>query len=164
MQCRRMLAVFLIAAAILAAPAMAAYDGNATSSEVDSADQALVLNELQRLWSINEHCPWGIPRGPDDATSEIVLVQRHYVLRFDNDLQCPIWVAYHLTAGDVRAPTIPKRGGKRVEAFRAEPRFRPDVIAHYKSPSLSGMYYLNINPDASERSASTTEHTDHTDR
>jgi hypothetical protein len=57
MRHRRIFIAVLFVVAVFALPSMARHDGNATSAEVESADWALALNEFQRLWSINEHCP-----------------------------------------------------------------------------------------------------------
>ena len=67
MQQRRIFIAVLFAMVSFATPSMAEHDGNATTAEVESADRTLVLNEFQRLWSINKHCPWSIPRGQRPA-------------------------------------------------------------------------------------------------
>ena len=77
MQQRRIFISVLFVVAVFAAPSMARHDGNATTDEVESADRALVLNEFQRLWSINEHCPWGIAKSIE---SELLLVYSSAVL------------------------------------------------------------------------------------
>jgi endonuclease G, mitochondrial len=100
----------------LASTPAAAEDRNCTASEKAEGDRQLWLSAGDKSLSLSTHLPWGQPRETSPTTHERTLVQRDYVIRYDDDLRVPVWTAERLVFD-----RIGKVDG-RVNCFRPDPR------------------------------------------
>lgn len=105
-------ALFLVSASV---PAWAA-TGRCTVAERKSADQQLWLNVRDQQASIMNHLPWGEPTESVAAFPERLLIQRDYVIRYDDDLKIPVFTAERVDASRFKKK-IP-----RTDCFRPDPR------------------------------------------
>jgi endonuclease G len=110
-----------------------------TKEQQATADKELVLNTKDKNASIAAHLPWGVPKQPQGATREGLLVQRDYVIDYNADLKVPIWVAYRLDS---------KRLGNssRIDCFRADPRLSDadtPLLADYDEPIFDQGHLAN---------------------
>lgn len=104
---------------------------NCTSAEARAADRQLWLNARDTAYSISLHLPWGIPVETSPTTNERTLVQRDYVIRYDDDLRVPTW-----TAENVRAGRLDERVS-RTDCFRRDPRLSGTISSlpsDYREP------------------------------
>lgn len=85
-------------------------------------DQLLDLTDAERTESLARHLPYGIPTTPTGSLNEHLLVQRHFVIMYDDDLRIPLWVAYRLTAEDIVSRT-------RLDCFRRDLRLSDEAAA-----------------------------------
>ncbi|MFN7107686.1 MAG: DNA/RNA non-specific endonuclease [Brevundimonas sp.] len=90
-----------------------------TPAQREAADRQLWLNGRDRDLATATVFPWGAPATPDDP-SRRRLVQRDYVIAYDDDLQGPVWAANVLGLK-------PLTGG-RIDCFRKDPRM-PSAVA-----------------------------------
>lgn len=108
--------------AVIVAPLMigAAY-AQSCGCEVSAAkereyDRLLRLSAAQKTVALNAHLPFGVPLRRSGAATEIVLVQRDYVIGYDGDLRVPIWTGHRLRRTDLAGQR------DRLECFRRDPR------------------------------------------
>lgn len=90
-----------------------------TAAQREAADRQLWLNERDRDLATNTVFPWGTPviAGEDGGRR---LVQRDYVIEYDDQLQGPVWAANVLG--------LKKLTGGRIDCFRQDPRI-PGPVA-----------------------------------
>jgi|GEM_PF-698084 len=91
----------------------ASYAADCTAAQREAADRQLWLNERDRDLATEIVFPWGAPVSTD-ASNERRLVQRDYVIEYDDDLRGPVWAANVLGLK-------PLRSG-RIDCFRRDPR------------------------------------------
>lgn len=91
-----------------------------TQAAVTHANAFLNLSASQRAASIQTHLPFGVPLNPPEAQNEHLLVQRHYVLNYDDDLRISLWAGYRLQNTDIVTLT-------RRDSFRSDPRLSDDA-------------------------------------
>lgn len=108
-------AVLLLA---LVWPSLALAD-NCTAAQRQAADQQLWLNARDRDLATKTVFPWGAPAATADSTQRR-LVQRDYVIEYDDDLQGPLWSANVLG--------LKPLSGGRIDCFRQDPRI-PGAVA-----------------------------------
>jgi endonuclease G, mitochondrial len=99
---------------LLATPASGLAAETCKKAEHQAADQALMLSAAERAAATAAVFPWGAPQATAPTTHEGPLVQRDYVIDYDDDLFGPVWSA------DVLG--LQPLGGGRVNCFRADPR------------------------------------------
>jgi endonuclease G len=139
--------------AIVAANGLAAVR-HATGEEIRQADQALLslafcpdpsgqaaLN-AQRARIVSEQLLGGLPVSAGHPADEFVLIQPDYVIWYDETLRVPLWVAYRLTSANLAGPP------GRVEAFRPDPRLRPEQRAELCDYADTGFDRGHMAPDA----------------
>ena len=97
----------------------AGYAADCNSAQRDAADRQLWLNERDRDLATETVFPWGAPVSTG-AANERRLVQRDYVIEYDDDLRGPVWAANVLGLK-------PLRSG-RIDCFRRDPRI-PESVA-----------------------------------
>lgn len=90
-----------------------------TPAQRDAADRQLWLNERDRDLATETVFPWGAPAGGETANQRR-LVQRDYVIEYDDDLRGPVWAANVLG--------LKRLEGGRIDCFRADPRL-PGAVA-----------------------------------
>lgn len=108
--------------ALISTPAHA-QNRNCKKAEAEAADKLLWLNERDKKLSISIHLPWGEPRATAPTTRERTLVQRDYVIHYDDDLLVPIWSGEKLEASRIG------KEKDRVNCFRPDPRIPGAVSA-----------------------------------
>lgn len=96
---------------------------NCKKDEAAAADKQLWLNARDKKLSISTHLPWGEPRPTGSTTRERTLVQRDYVIQYDDDLLVPIWTGEKLDAARIG------KEEDRVNCFRPDPRIPAAVSA-----------------------------------
>lgn len=102
-----------------------------TAEERQTADKHLYLNKRDKDVAVSAHLPWGIPQSVHATTSEKLLVQRDYVINYDEDLLIPVWTAERIIAGQLG------KEKDRINCFRADPRIKKSVAslpADYDEP------------------------------
>ncbi len=92
---------------------------NCTPSQREAADRQLWLNLRDRDLATEAVFPWGAPETAADA-SRRRLVQRDYVIAYDDDLQGPVWAA--------NVVGLKRLSGGRIDCFRQDPRI-PGAVA-----------------------------------
>jgi len=112
MATKRFAWIFGALALIIALPS-ASYAADCTAAQRQTADRELWLNERDQELATEMVFPWGAP-APVDTPSQRRLVQRDYVLEYDDDLQGPLWAANVLGLRELR--------GGRIDCFRQDPR------------------------------------------
>lgn len=85
-------------------------------------DKQLWLSSKDKELALRTHLPWGVPANPPTATNERLLIQKDYIINYDDDLVAPTWTAHRLTRTD-----LVKRG--RLECFRNDQRLSDKVAA-----------------------------------
>ena len=127
-----------------------------TPAEITTFDEAAVLTEDEKTNAISLHLPWGVPVNPADATNETLLVQRHFVLKYDADLNTSVWAAYQLTATDVdeNQPGFVTRK----DCFRNYPQTlhsdsTPPLCSDYDNDSYDRGHIVNSNDMRHSRKA-----------
>lgn len=95
------------------------------ASRIKAADQALARASLNEAEIVAKHFPFGLPKPPDDASNESILVQLEWVTWYDNDLRMPLWVGYQLNKTDARNKRYP-----REDCFRRDARLA-DAFASF---------------------------------
>lgn len=107
-------------------------DCDISDSKRRAYDALLRLDADEKDEALRVHLPWGKPDEPAGATHEHLLVQREYVINYDDDLRIPIWVAYQLRKDDVEMRR------ERTECFRRDVRLESDdaaaLCADYDEP------------------------------
>ena len=90
----------------------------------------------------------GIPTIPQGTDNETLIVQRHFVINYDADLNTPTWAAYRLTADDVDE----NRPGyvRRLDCFRnypsdIHPDTTPPLCDDYENDSFDRGHIVNSN-------------------
>jgi endonuclease G len=96
---------------------------NCKKAEAAAADRQLWLNARDKKLSISTNLPWGEPRDTGSTNHERTLVQRDYVIHYDDDLLVPIWTAEKLDASRIG------KEADRVNCFRPDPRIPAAVSA-----------------------------------
>ncbi len=134
----RSLTARLLVAAVLIALANAIGAGgafaksrNCTADERRAADRQLWLNAHDKALSLKTHLPEGVPKPAGSMPNEALLIQRDYVIDYDEVLRIPIWTAERLVARDLG------REKDRINCFRADPRLKKPVASapvDYKEP------------------------------
>lgn len=102
----------------LAWPSLA-FAENCTAGQREAADRQLWLNTRDRNLATEMVFPWGAPAAAADS-SQRRLVQRDYVIEYDDDLQGPVWSANVLG--------LKRLSGGRIDCFRQDPRI-PGAVA-----------------------------------
>lgn len=113
----------------LSGPALAA-DRTCTKVEKDAADKILWLGPADKAKSLAKHLPWGEPQPIQPVARERMLIQRDYVIRYDDDLLVPLWTAHRLDFKGLHA-------SDRINCFRKDPRVGAAVAStptDYKEP------------------------------
>lgn len=96
--------------------------GNAadcTAAQREAADRQLWLNERDRNLASEMVFPWGEPVA-ENTSNQRRLVQRDYVIEYDDDLRGPVWAANVLGLKELE--------GGRIDCFRQDPRI-PGAVA-----------------------------------
>lgn len=114
----RLLAVAMFGAGVLTAPAHAR---DCTAAEKAAADLQLTLTPADEKEALRTVFPWGAPMGQRPTENERRLVQRDYVINYDDDLYGPVW-----SANVLGLKPLP---GGRIDCFRADSRIPADVSA-----------------------------------
>jgi DNA/RNA endonuclease G (NUC1) len=117
---------------------------NCTSAERASADRVLWLNRRDKEEAIKRHLPFGVPQSTVAANGEQLLVQRDYVIEYDNDLLVPLWTAHHIE-GQALGST------PRVNCFRRDIRIEApgaSLPSDYNEP-LFDQGHMTPNADMS---------------
>jgi endonuclease G len=109
-----------VCVALISAPAQAR---DCKKAEAVAADKLLWLNARDKKLSISTNLPWGEPRATSSTTHERTLVQRDYVIHYDDDLLVPIWTGEKLDASRIG------KEKERVNCFRPDPRIPAAVAA-----------------------------------
>lgn len=109
---RGLFGLAMVCAALAASPALAA--DRCTAQQRTQADRQLWLNARDRSLATRQVFPWGEPVDRRPVEGERRLVQRDYVIAYDDDLFGPVWVGEAIGLK-------PLRGG-RLDCFRADPR------------------------------------------
>jgi len=105
--------------ALTASPALAQSCGCEVSRpKQQQYDRLLQLTTKQKNTALHAHLPFGIPVPRSGATNEPVLVQRDYVIGYDDMLRIPIWTGHRLRSVDLASQR------ERLECFRRDPRIR----------------------------------------
>lgn len=94
---------------------------NCTPAQAKAADKELWLSPTDQQLSLSTHLPWGAPKEPASATNEHLLVQRDYVIDYDDDLRIPIWTAHRIVAKNLKSG--------RTNCFRQDVRLRASVAS-----------------------------------
>ena len=110
--------IFGALALIIGLPS-ASYAADCTAAQRQAADRQLWLNERDRNIASEIVFPWGAPVSAD-TSNQRRLVQRDYVIEYDDDLRGPIWAANVVGLKRLR--------GGRIDCFRQDPRI-PGVVA-----------------------------------
>lgn len=118
MSTNRIAWLFGALALILALPSVS-YAADCTAAQRDAADRELWLNQRDRDLATEIVFPWGAPVAVN-TSNQRRLVQRDYVIEYDDDLQGPIWAANVLGLKDLK--------GGRIDCFRQDPRI-PGPVA-----------------------------------
>ena len=105
-------------ALILALPS-ASYAADCTAAQREAADRQLWLNERDRDLATEVVFPWGAPITAN-TSNQRRLVQRDYVIEYDDDLRGPVWAANVLGLKELE--------GGRIDCFRPDPRI-PGAVA-----------------------------------
>ena len=127
----RTLSLVAIVAAILCGfGAESAAARQCTAEERAAADKRLWLSQRDKDAAVRKHLLWGAPKATQPVTNEELLVQRDYVIDYDDDLRIPIWSAERIDA---------RRLGKvdRIDCFRQDPRLKAQIASSpsdYKEP------------------------------
>lgn len=90
-----------------------------TAAQREAADRQLWLNARDRDLATDAVFPWGAPAAAADG-SRRRLVQRDYIIDYDDDLQGPVWSANVLG--------LKPLAGGRIDCFRQDPRI-PGAVA-----------------------------------
>lgn len=104
---------------VLLAWPVSGHAADCTATQRAAADRQLWLNERDRNLATEMVFPWGAPVS-GDAEGQRRLVQRDYVIEYDDDLQGPVWSANVLGLETLR--------GGRIDCFRQDPRI-PGAVA-----------------------------------
>lgn len=110
---------FFGALALVLALPTASYAADCTAAQREAADRQLWLNERDRNLASEMVFPWGAPITPNTANQRR-LVQRDYVIEYDDDLRGPVWAANVLGLKELE--------GGRIDCFRQDPRI-PGAVA-----------------------------------
>lgn len=110
--------VFCGVALVLAFPG-ASYAADCTAAQRQAADRELWLNERDRNHASEIVFPWGAPI-TSNTSNQRRLVQRDYVIEYDDDLRGPVWAANVLGLKELE--------GGRIDCFRQDPRI-PGPVA-----------------------------------
>ncbi len=125
---------FLAVASVVIAFAPASTHAQSCRCEVSDRHEA-AYNILLNLTDAENadveliHLPYGVPTSP--TSNERLLHQDEYIIGYDDDLRVPTWVAYRLTADDLRW------GRPRTRCFRRDPRLDEEeaaFCADYEEP------------------------------
>lgn len=103
---------------VVASPGLA-QAADCKTPQREAADRQLWLNARDQDQTLAAVFPWGAPMAAADP-SRRRLVQRDYVIAYDDDLRGPVWSANVLGL----APLV----GGRIDCFRQDPRI-PGVVA-----------------------------------
>ena len=96
------------------------YAANCSATQREAADRQLWLNQRDQNIASELVFPWGAPVAAN-TSNQRRLVQRDYVIEYDDDLQGPIWAANVLG--------LKKLEGGRIDCFRQDPRIPGPVSA-----------------------------------
>lgn len=110
--------LFGILALILSLPSVS-HAEDCTPAQREAADRQLWLNERDRNLASEMVFPWGAPAATN-TSNQRRLVQRDYVIEYDDTLRGPIWAANVLGLKDLRSG--------RIDCFRQDPRI-PGAVA-----------------------------------
>lgn len=127
---RLWLALGLLGAPMIVPVSVHAATRKCTPRELKDGDKWLWLSPADKQLSIETQLPWGAPPEANETTNPL-LVQRDYVIRYSTTLLVPLWSAEKLTWSK-----IGKVKG-RVECFRADPRIPAPLASlpsDYKEP------------------------------
>lgn len=119
MSTKRLSWLFGALALIFALPGVS-YAENCTAAQREAADRQLWLNQRDRNLASEMVFPWGAPN-TESTSNQRRLVQRDYVIEYDDDLQGPVWAANVLG--------LKKLEGGRIDCFRQDPRVPGPVSA-----------------------------------
>lgn len=108
----------LVAFALILLPGVS-QAANCSATQRAEADRQLWLNERDQGLANGIVFPWGAPVAVGDA-GERRLIQRDYVIEYDDDLQGPVWSANVLGLKTLK--------GGRIDCFRQDPRI-PGAVA-----------------------------------
>lgn len=100
------------------------------AEQMEAADRELWLNSTDKQLSIETHLPWGTPASGAQASGEQLLIQRDYVIGYDDDLLDALWVGYRL-----ESERLGEEG--RIDCFRRDPRVdapAASLPSDYKEP------------------------------
>lgn len=111
---------FFGALALIFALPSVSYAANCTAAQREAADRQLWLNQRDRDLASEIVFPWGAPVATN-TSNQRRLVQRDYVIEYDDDLQGPIWAANVLGLKILE--------GGRIDCFRQDPRIPGPVSA-----------------------------------
>ena len=117
-------------------------------AQIPDFDSAVFLTDPGKEDAKALHLPWGVPVNSAGATNESLIVQRHYILNYDADLNTPTWAAYRLTKEDVDE-TQPGFI-KRKDCFRNYPQTlhpdnTPPLCSDYDNDSYDRGHLVNSN-------------------
>ncbi len=96
----------------------------------DSDEQMFYRISTDSQNSIKEHIPFGAP-STLTGNNEHMLVNKEYLVWYDDDLRIPLWTAHHLTKEDAQVSR------KRADSFRSDSRlkfYEKSDCADYKEP------------------------------
>ncbi len=122
-----------------------------TKEQKAKADKELWLNQEDKNLSLATHLPWGVPKSAAQSSSEMLLIQRDYVIGYHKDLLVPIWTAHRLTKTTIVAREKAKKasgGADRKNCFRPDPRLKSEetaFCANYDEPVYDQGHFV---PDA----------------
>jgi endonuclease G, mitochondrial len=106
----------------LSPEAVASNDCDISKAEREDCDAMLFLSSDERSSSKEIHAPWGLPQPTGQTNNEHLVINREYVIDYDDELHVPIWASYRLRDEDVVART-------RRKCFRPDPRLMDDDSA-----------------------------------
>ena len=86
-------------------------------------DELLKLDSREQSNSEAIHLPYGLATPPDNTMNERHLYQDEYIIKYDDDLRVPIWVAYMLTREHLEIAR------ERTECFRRDVRLSDEDAA-----------------------------------
>lgn len=107
-----------------------AADRPCTQEEREAGNRALRLSASAQDEAIEQHALWTLPELDTDG-NERFLVQRDYVIAYDDDLRVPLWTVHRLDPERLRPMD-------RVNCFRADERLAEGAqsrVSDYREPT-----------------------------
>ena len=127
-----------------------------SETEIAGFDSAVILTDLEKEQSIARNLPWGIPIDSANANNESTIIQRHFILDYDADLNTSVWAAYRLTSEEVDANQpgfVARKDCFRNYPAALHPDDTPPLCSDYDNDSYDRGHLVNSNDMRRSRTA-----------